>query len=72
MLDSVAYSSCPVIPLSGLTIDRDGVASGEVQSLHASVFVSRLIVAGCIAYCIALCLGGLVGAQTDSNFQEAV
>eukprot|EP00903_Cladosiphon_okamuranus_P009019 g8626.t1 len=39
MLDPVAYSWCPVIPLSGLTIDRDGVASGEVQSLHASVYV---------------------------------
>ena len=41
MLDPVAHSWCPVLPLSELTIDRDGIDSGEVQSLHASVYVSE-------------------------------
>lgn len=43
MLDPVAHSWCPVIPLSELTIDRDGIDSGDVQSLHASVYVSLLL-----------------------------
>lgn len=44
MLDPVAHSWCPVIPLSELTIDWDGIYSGEVQSLHASAYVSFIII----------------------------
>ncbi|CAM9604481.1 unnamed protein product [Ectocarpus fasciculatus] len=39
MMDTTAHSWCPTIPLSRLTVDWDGVASGDVQSLHASVYV---------------------------------
>ncbi|CAN0360569.1 unnamed protein product [Ectocarpus sp. 12 AP-2014] len=39
MMDTTAHSWCPTIPLSRLTVDWDGISSGEVQSLHASVYV---------------------------------
>ncbi|CAN0514001.1 unnamed protein product, partial [Ectocarpus sp. 8 AP-2014] len=39
MMDTTAHSWCPTIPLSTLTVDWDGIASGDVQSLHASVYV---------------------------------
>ncbi|CAB1097765.1 unnamed protein product [Ectocarpus sp. CCAP 1310/34] len=39
MMDTTAHSWCPTIPLSRLTVDWDGIASGDVQSLHASVYV---------------------------------
>ncbi|CAM9274518.1 unnamed protein product [Ectocarpus sp. 4 AP-2014] len=39
MMDTTPHSWCPTIPLSTLTVDWDGIASGDVQSLHASVYV---------------------------------
>lgn len=40
-VEAEAYDYCPRIPLSNLTIDWDGVESGDVRSLHASVYVSE-------------------------------
>ncbi|CAM9925436.1 unnamed protein product [Scytosiphon promiscuus] len=39
MMDTTAHSWCPVVPLSTLTVDWDGVDSGDVRSLHASIYV---------------------------------
>lgn len=40
-VETEAYDYCPRIPLSNLTIDWEGVESGDVRSLHASVYVSE-------------------------------
>lgn len=41
-LETMAHEWCPRVPLSECVVDSEGVDSGDVRSLHASFYVSRV------------------------------
>ena len=54
-IETTAREWCPRIPLSDCTVDLDGIASGDVRSLHASFYVG---LSSRISACTACCRTG--------------
>ncbi|CAN0276022.1 unnamed protein product, partial [Hapterophycus canaliculatus] len=69
MMDTAAHSWCPVVPLSTLTVDWDGVNSGDVGSLHASIYVlwSDEVAEAPVSSTRQFINTFLVGGGTDEN-----